>query len=275
MRKPLYYPRIWPSLQMLFLYQFVFFLIPFVILTWVFRQTGGSHDDLWIQIISTLVAFSILLGWLSLKYRLNLKAYVTISGWKIQYLIPMVLLLLGTDILVSEFVNRMQLVLPMNKQVGDTLMGLFGTEAGLGKSFLLVVILAPVCEEVIFRGLILRGFLKHYTVKKAIFVSAVLFGLFHMNVWQFPGALVWGMIAGWWFVRTGSLFFCMSGHAFMNGIGFLAMFIKNRWNLIIPGFSSDYGELVFQPLWFTIMGLIGVAMGLIFFQRMFRRTDRS
>lgn len=69
----------------------------------------------------------------------------------------------------------------------------------------LVCVLAPVLEEMLFRGIILRGFLALYSRPVAILGSAVLFGLAHLNIYQFPVALIIGVVAGWLYERTRSL----------------------------------------------------------------------
>lgn len=62
--------------------------------------------------------------------------------------------------------------------------------------FLYASLGAPVVEEIIFRGLVLRG-LEKYGKRFAILVSAILFGLFHGNIVQSPYAFVVGLILGY------------------------------------------------------------------------------
>lgn len=269
MGKPLYNPRIWQSVLMLFVYQFIFYLIPLTLLMVVLQSKGYSPSDLLIQLIVSIVGFTLLLSWLGRRSRLGLKSLFPTSRFRVRYLAPIFFTVLGLDIVISEIGNWMQIYLPMNRTVGDSLMGLFSVEAGLGKSFLLVVIFAPLLEEIVFRGLILRGFLHHYSVKKAVLVSSLLFGLFHMNIWQFPGGLAWGIIAAWWFVETRSLLYCTLGHAIMNGLGFFTVVLKNKYDFIIPGFSSDYQQAMFHPLWFTIIGLTLLIFGVLTLNQMF------
>jgi uncharacterized protein len=69
-------------------------------------------------------------------------------------------------------------------------------------SFVTIVIAAPVLEELIFRGIILDGFLRRYSPLKAILFSSFLFGLIHFNPWQFVGAGVAGIFMGWVYYRT-------------------------------------------------------------------------
>ena len=62
--------------------------------------------------------------------------------------------------------------------------------------FLYVCLLAPVFEEILFRGLILRTF-ERYGKWFAIFTSAFLFGMFHGNLVQTPFAFLAGLVLGY------------------------------------------------------------------------------
>lgn len=62
--------------------------------------------------------------------------------------------------------------------------------------FLYAVIAAPITEELLFRGLLLRS-VEPYSKKLAIFASALLFGLYHGNPIQTPYAFLVGLILGY------------------------------------------------------------------------------
>ena len=89
----------------------------------------------------------------------------------------------------------------------EFLMNIFGfsaTEALEGASlsmdslsmFLYVGIGAPISEEILFRGLMLRS-MQPYGKKFAIFASALIFGLYHANIIQTPFAFVVGLVMGY------------------------------------------------------------------------------
>jgi len=88
---------------------------------------------------------------------------------------------------------------------GDTLLAI-----------LLVSVLAPVVEEMLFRGLILRGFLARYPRWPAIVASALLFGASHLNIYQFAVGVLLGLPLGWLYERTRSLIPCIALHAAYN-----------------------------------------------------------
>jgi len=74
--------------------------------------------------------------------------------------------------------------------------------------YVAVGILAPLAEEIVFRGAILRTLLGMVSKKNhwvAIMISAALFGVAHGNTAQFVNALLMGLLLGWMYYRTKSL----------------------------------------------------------------------
>ena len=100
--------------------------------------------------------------------------------------------------------------------------------------FLYVAIFAPIFEEVLFRGLILRNLLP-YGKKFAIVCSAFLFGIFHGNLVQSPYAFIVGLVLGYAAVEYG-LVWAVVLHVFNN---FILGDIATRLAEIIPGFYVD------------------------------------
>ena len=178
----------------------------------------------------------------------------------------MVLLILGLEILLSEADNVLRTLLPAPQWLMDQLLDLVRAEQSLWGSILVLVIVAPLAEEFLFRGLILNGFLRKYSVTKSILVSALLFALYHLNPWQFLGAFVGGIILAWWRIRTGSIVPCIFGHALKNGIPMIVMGVK----IEISGYSSDpTGPVQLQPWWFDVTGVILFVAALFALQQRF------
>ena len=69
--------------------------------------------------------------------------------------------------------------------------------------FVAVGLLAPLVEEIVFRGAILRALLSQFSKAwVAILISAVLFAAIHANPAQMPHAFVVGLLLGWMYWRT-------------------------------------------------------------------------
>lgn len=93
---------------------------------------------------------------------------------------------------------------------------IFENDFGFLGAFMKVVIIAPVVEELIFRGVIMHGLMRNYSKATAIFFSGLLFALFHLNPWQFPATFVLGILLGWIMIRTKNIGLAIIGHAINN-----------------------------------------------------------
>jgi len=85
-----------------------------------------------------------------------------------------------------------------------------------------VCVLAPMLEEMLFRGLILSGLLLRYPRRQAILGSALLFGAAHLNLYQFVVGVLLGCLLGWLYERSRSLIPCITLHAAYNTLLLLA-----------------------------------------------------
>lgn len=79
-----------------------------------------------------------------------------------------------------------------------------------------LVLVAPLFEELIFRGVVLDGFLKRYKPAVAIFFSALIFGIMHIDPVQGTYAFFIGLLLGLIFWKTRSLLLCIILHVLNN-----------------------------------------------------------
>lgn len=97
-------------------------------------------------------------------------------------------------------------------------------EMALGGSQMLAmlaaVILAPVNEECIMRGLILKNLQRFFSTPVVIIIQAVLFGIFHANWVQGLYVLPVGAALGYVAVKSRSVLPCIFMHLFYNSISF-------------------------------------------------------
>jgi membrane protease YdiL (CAAX protease family) len=222
--------------------------------------------------ISELLAIGLTLLWGFRKTRAPLREVFPFVPIRRVILFPMLLTVIGCIIVLSELDNAVLLVLPIPPRYAVLFSAMMGPRAGFWGPLLALVIVAPLTEELLFRGLILHGFLSRYGVRKAILTSAVLFGAFHLNPWQLLPATVIGMVFGWWLVRTGSLIPCIAGHAVFNGVPWV---LVRFLHLDIPGFVGGSARAEFQPLWFDLAGLLLAAAGILLTVRALSYLTRS
>lgn len=88
---------------------------------------------------------------------------------------------------------------------------------GIALLVLMVVVLAPVAEELFFRGMALRALEARMARRVALVVSAAFFGLTHFQLLQLPALIMIGLVCGWLAQRDGRL-----GRAVWAHVGFNA-----------------------------------------------------
>lgn len=89
--------------------------------------------------------------------------------------------------------------------------------------YLSIGLLAPLSEEIVFRGAILKSLLSSSRLPAwgAIALSALMFALIHMNPAQMPHAFVIGLLLGWMYWRTGSILPGMAYHWANNSVAYV------------------------------------------------------
>ena len=108
--------------------------------------------------------------------------------------VPILMVVPGLVFLAGAVNTLVQWLFPMN---ADDIARFEDTIAAGWCNFFFSSVVAPVLEEMLFRGVILRGFLRQYSRTFAILWSATLFGIAHLNLYQMATALVLGIVSGW------------------------------------------------------------------------------
>lgn len=117
------------------------------------------------------------------------------KAWPVQ-VIMMFFVIMGlqqlTSIAIQPIVDLLEKIGMSFSQANEV-----ATSSGGSSSMILYsVIIAPICEEVLYRGVLLRS-LEKYGKWFAIVISALVFGLMHANAAQFFVAVVIGLVFGY------------------------------------------------------------------------------
>ena len=83
-------------------------------------------------------------------------------------------------------------------------------------SAVVLAVWTPVAEEVFFRGFVLRGLANRWSVAAALVVSAAIFAALHLAPALLLPVFVTGLLLGFLYLRTGSLWPCIAVHAIQN-----------------------------------------------------------
>lgn len=96
------------------------------------------------------------------------------------------------------------------------------------------VLLAPIVEELIFRGCIYRFFKSQTSLLLAQFISGVIFALIHANLLSFVPLILVGILLARSYEKSGNILVPICFHALFNGFSLLMLLIVNQSNLLQP-----------------------------------------
>ena len=192
-----------------------FAIMNVAVMGWIFVETIGSlmngiitdsydaienavvtaSESAWGYFLAAAVGFAILLIWKKPRF---LKEEIFCKGRSMK---------VGDFFTILCIFIAGQLVFQLGSTLLELLLNLFGYSIAEGieslqmdpdnfSMFLYAGILAPITEELLFRGLIQRTMLP-FGKKLAIVISAFTFGLFHGNLIQTPYAFVVGLVLGY------------------------------------------------------------------------------
>lgn len=181
---------------------------------WGDPGTGGV-----ITVLSCGIALSLLMSYKKIGYRdLFNPTKNSLASIIFVLVVPIVLAVGGGVFWITDLTNLMLLYFPADK---DEYLALTRMMNGGIISLISVCLIAPLIEEMLFRGMILRAFLESYSASSSILLSSLLFALFHMTITQLPVAFVVGCLLGWLYVKTKSLWPSIMAHFFYNSFAML------------------------------------------------------
>lgn len=112
----------------------------------------------------------------------------------------------------------------------------------VGLMILVVGIIGPICEELMFRGIVFHRLKDWVKPQAAIAISALLFGIYHGNVVQFFYATCMGVMLAIIYDKTGTLW-----------ISIVAHIAANLWSLFGSSFWSSLWQQIPAGMLFGVM----------------------
>ena len=172
-------------------------------------------------VLAAGILLSLLLAYKGLNYRQLFNPGGQEPGLTVSPILPALLILcFGQFILTWELSNLVFRLLPMSDGQASSMTELLS--GGL-VSFVTLCLIAPFIEEMLFRGVFLRGFLNNYSPLLAIALSSVVFGLAHYYLNHIIVATAIGFVLGWLYYTTRSLWPSIIAHAIQNGTSLLSV----------------------------------------------------
>lgn len=238
-----YYPTFWQAANLIVLYIFIQTLVDFPLAIYDYNHGTDWLYQPWIK-APVFAGSTLLILYLGYRFSgLSFKDEFSFISFNVLLIPAMIFAFGGLEYFLNEINIWFEIILPPPAWFLELFSRLFDSDLGVWGGILRIVIIAPIVEELIFRGVIMSGFSRIYHPVFAIFFSALLFALFHLNPWQFPATFALGLILGWIRIRTGSVLACIAGHAIHNGLVFLSVVYYLQLKdlpIMQPGVNRNY-----------------------------------
>lgn len=163
--------------------------------------------------------------------RINIKKSIRFNGFSLKRFILSILLFIGVYFISSTITNIIVYIFPSTLEDFSIVAEALNVK-NLWLGLLLIALLPAISEEFFFRGVVLNSFKKKYGAIIAIFASALIFGIYHMNWVQGINAFIVGLALGYIYIKTGSIIPCMILH-----------FLNNAYSVL----CEFYPSLIFEP----------------------------
>lgn len=111
-----------------------------------------------------------------------------------------------------------------NPQIEAITAGMSLSPRDLVLLLLLIAVVAPVAEELFFRGMLYPVLRRRWGVGWGIVLNAVIFALVHFIPLLLPGLFYIGLLLAWVRERSGSVIPCIVLHAIQNGLVVIGIF---------------------------------------------------
>jgi membrane protease YdiL (CAAX protease family) len=230
------FPTIWPSIGWVVLFFVIQFVVSIAALIFVLDVSQGVEGvvaqisdmklialpTIWALVVSNLLTLGLL--WLYLKKperwsAIGLDRWSSLSAAKtLGYA---VLLIGGALAFNYSYETYVFPDVKMQEQIRLLFAAIPKTVFNTSLIFLAGAILAPIVEEVLFRGLLQKSLSHKLPIWAAIGISALIFGAMHLDLYAFPILALMGAIFGVLYHLTGSLRVTILAHLINNSAALL------------------------------------------------------
>ncbi|MBK6275356.1 MAG: CPBP family intramembrane metalloprotease [Saprospirales bacterium] len=126
-------------------------------------------------------------------------------------------------------------------------------------NFITIAILPAICEEWIFRGTLQKFFAEKMNIHLAIFFASVVFSLIHFEFSGFLPRIILGMLLGYVFYISGSLWASIFLHAVNNGAQVILMYCNNtgiyKSDMDNPEMPKNWELFVYTLVFYALMSI--------------------
>ncbi len=218
-------------------------------------------EQAWLMLITQCISMPLLILFIALLRRYRhaerVRVHFSVLGFNPSVLLGGVIMMLSASVVLEPLVA----LLPDMPAI----------EARGWPLLVSVVVVAPIFEEYICRGMIYGAVRAKWGIVVGLVVSSLFFGLMHLHPAMIVNAFFMGLILGYMYIRSRSLFAPILLHAFNNGLAYI---------FLLLGWGNDVllGDMIpNRTFYYIVYGLSVVALivSVVLSWRLFKRLVKS
>lgn len=187
-----------------------------------------------------------------------------ISGWTVLVAVVATSFSIFLLTVISFIPNAYEFIVPYIEELAT------GEEVSLVYLFIIAVIVAPIVEEIVFRGYIMNKWIDKYSLKKGIIFSSLIFMIFHIQSFFIPQLLL-GLLCSLVYVKYNNLFYAIFTHSLYNFLVILpAFFVSDDSDVPVDSLLELSESLPLDFIIFSGVFIIGLVIVLVLFRKLFR-----
>ena len=191
--------------------------------------------------------------WIRAEFKKDLKPALKKGKTLLVFLVGLFLLMIGLQFLTEVIYEGIAAVSPSAAEDYEMLTEMAGMDEPTPLMYLYVIVLGPIGEELIFRGVAMKNFRRIMPFAFANILQAILFGIYHMNLMQSLYTIAAGLLFGLIAEKGGRIIDSILAHMIFNLLGITG--------LLYLWADSPY----FQFIWMPVMVLTLILGSMILF----------
>lgn len=167
--------------------------------------------------ILVMISYSLLIfiTWLLLVIRkVRFKEYISFKNVDIKHLPLLACFALALQSVSMIFLRILNNIYPIESSYNEMFNSI--QSGGLLMTIISIGLMAPIAEEIFFRGVVFKKLKNHMNLKVAILIQAFLFAAIHMNAAQFGPTFLLGCVAAYMYEKSHNIMIPIAYHILFN-----------------------------------------------------------
>ena len=158
---------------------------------------------------------------------------------------------------IAQVVNFLIALIPYEDAIYEETSEEMFYQTGLFLQFAVIGVIGPICEELVFRGLVFRRARDYVGFWPAAIVSGLAFGIYHMNVTQGVFAAIMGIVFAMIYEHYGTIWASITAHIANNVMATLMNSVIDKLDL----------PESFYLIYLIVMAIAAVVIGIYIFRK--------